>query len=63
MGDFIDTVGQLEDALKAADNATAVRLTRELDRLQDADHKDFRRPEKHDKPPAIPPPPEAGGGA
>lgn len=61
MGDFIAVVGQLGDALRAGDNSAAARLTRELDRLQDADHKDFRRPEKHDKPPA--PPPAAGGGA
>jgi len=60
MGEFIDTVDQLAAALKAGDNDAAARLTRELDRLQDADHKDFRRPEKHEKP--APPPPTAPGG-
>lgn len=61
MGEFIDTVDQLADALKAGDNAAAAKLTMQLDRLQDADHKDFRRPEKHDRPPA--PPAATGGGA
>jgi len=54
MGEFIDAVDQLAAALKAGDNAGAARLTMQLDRLQDADHKDFRRPEKHDRPPAPP---------
>jgi len=58
MGEFIGVVDQLADALKAGDNATAARLTMQLDRLQDADHKDFRRPEKHDRPPPV----EAAGG-
>jgi Cytochrome b562 len=62
MGDFIAVVDQLADALKAGDNATAAKLTSELDRLQDADHKDFRRPKKRDGRPPMPPP-EAGNGA
>ncbi|HTX65816.1 MAG TPA: cytochrome b562 [Opitutaceae bacterium] len=63
MGEFIDAVDQLAAALKGGDNETAAKLTRELDRLQDDDHKDFRRPEKPGKPGGPPPPPAAGGGA
>jgi cytochrome c556 len=46
MGEFISTVDQLEDALKAGKNDEAVRLSKALDDLQKSDHKDFRRPEK-----------------
>lgn len=49
MDEFVAAVGQLEEALKAGNNAEAARLAGELDRLQKADHKDFRRPEKDEK--------------
>ncbi len=50
MGEFIDTVDQLEAALKTGKNDEAVRLTKELDDLQKKDHKEFRRPEKPEGP-------------
>jgi soluble cytochrome b562 len=49
LDEFIAAVGQLEDALKAGNNAEAARLAGELDRLQKADHKEFRKPEKDEK--------------
>jgi soluble cytochrome b562 len=49
MGEFVAAVDQLEEALKAGNNAEAARLAGELDRLQKTDHKEFRRPEKDEK--------------
>jgi soluble cytochrome b562 len=49
MDGFIAAVNQLEEALKAGNNAEAARLAGELDRLQKAGHKDFRRPEKNEQ--------------
>lgn len=46
MGTFIDTVGQLEVALKAGNNSEAARLVELLGQLQKTDHKEFRKPEK-----------------
>ncbi len=46
MGQFIDTVDRLAEALKAGRNDEAEKLTKKLLDLQKADHKDFRRPEK-----------------
>ncbi len=46
MGEFIDTVEQLEGALRANKNDEAARLAKELDELQKKNHKEFRRPEK-----------------
>jgi soluble cytochrome b562 len=51
MGEFIDTVDQLEGALQAGRNDEAVRLTKDLEELQKKDHKEFRRPEKHEMAP------------
>ena len=49
MDEFVAAVDQLEEALKAGNNAEAARLAGELDRLQKTDHKEFRRPEKDEK--------------
>ena len=49
MDEFLGTAGRLEDALKAGNNDEAARLVAELGKIQKADHKEFRRPEKDDK--------------
>ena len=49
MDEFVAAVDQLEEALKAGNNAEAARLAGKLDRLQKTDHKEFRRPEKDEK--------------
>ncbi len=49
MDEFLDVAGRLEDALKAGNNEEAARLVAELGKIQKADHKEFRRPEKDDK--------------
>lgn len=41
---FIATLGRLETALKAGDNAAAGQLVTDLGGLQRADHKEFRKP-------------------
>jgi cytochrome c556 len=49
LDEFLGTAGRLEDALKAGNNEEAARLVAELGKIQKADHKEFRRPEKDDK--------------
>ena len=49
LDEFLDAAGRLEDALKAGNNEEAARLVAELGKIQKADHKEFRRPEKDDK--------------
>jgi cytochrome c556 len=49
MDEFLGTVGRLEEALKAGNNDEVARLVAELGKIQKADHKEFRRPEKDDK--------------
>jgi soluble cytochrome b562 len=41
---FIATLARLETALKAGDNAAATQLVTDLNGLQRADHKEFRKP-------------------
>ena len=49
LDEFLDAAGRLEVALKAGNNEEAARLVAELGKIQKADHKEFRRPEKDDK--------------
>ena len=49
LDEFLGTAGRLEDALKAGNNEQAAALVAELGKIQKADHKEFRRPEKDDK--------------
>lgn len=49
LDEFLGTAGRLEDALKAGNNEEAAGLVAELGKIQKADHKEFRRPEKDDK--------------
>ena len=49
LDEFLVTAGRLEDALKAGNNEQAAALVAELGKIQKADHKEFRRPEKDDK--------------
>lgn len=49
MDEYLGTVDKLADALKAGNNDEAARLVAELGKIQKADHKEFRRPEKDDK--------------
>lgn len=43
MKEFLVTVGKLDAALKAGDNAAAVKLVEELKAHRDADHKSFKK--------------------
>ena len=49
LDEFLVTAGRLDDALKAGNNEEAAGLVAELGKIQKADHKEFRRPEKDDK--------------